>query len=172
MALTESDIQPQLNRRRPGQSSITTPRNEKDRVVIQSGTEFGFTYLQTQLQTVWVMHFYLAEGKLIFSLISRNVTGQSKKSTALAMTFIGWAAGNMTAPQIFQAADTTRYRKGFTTHFCLHVLFNLFPVLLRFLFARHNMDKRKTTAAAGPASLAVEEVEEKGGAAGVGGRSQ
>lgn len=43
MALTESDIQPQMTRRRPGQSSITTPRNEKDRVAIQSGTEFGIT---------------------------------------------------------------------------------------------------------------------------------
>ncbi|KAI0007996.1 chorismate synthase [Xylariaceae sp. FL0662B] len=43
MELTESDIQPQMNRRRPGQSSITTPRNEKDRVAIQSGTEFGVT---------------------------------------------------------------------------------------------------------------------------------
>ncbi|KFA74725.1 hypothetical protein S40288_03958 [Stachybotrys chartarum IBT 40288] len=31
LALTEDDIQPQLTRRRPGQSSITTPRNEKDR---------------------------------------------------------------------------------------------------------------------------------------------
>ncbi|KAK7755854.1 bifunctional chorismate synthase/riboflavin reductase [NAD(P)H] aro2 [Diatrype stigma] len=43
MELTEDDIQPQMTRRRPGQSSITTPRNEKDRVVIQSGTEFGVT---------------------------------------------------------------------------------------------------------------------------------
>lgn len=43
MALTESDIQPQMTRRRPGQSAITTPRNEKDRVQIQSGTEFGVT---------------------------------------------------------------------------------------------------------------------------------
>ncbi|KAL1882354.1 hypothetical protein VTK73DRAFT_1913 [Phialemonium thermophilum] len=43
MELTEEDIQPQMNRRRPGQSSITTPRNEKDRVAIQSGTEFGVT---------------------------------------------------------------------------------------------------------------------------------
>ncbi|OTB16215.1 hypothetical protein K445DRAFT_317195 [Daldinia sp. EC12] len=43
MELTEDDIQPQMNRRRPGQSSITTPRNEKDRVAIQSGTEFGVT---------------------------------------------------------------------------------------------------------------------------------
>ena len=39
----QDDIQPQLTRRRPGQSAISTPRDEKDRVEIQSGTEFGIT---------------------------------------------------------------------------------------------------------------------------------
>ncbi|KAI9815116.1 MAG: bifunctional chorismate synthase/riboflavin reductase [NAD(P)H] aro2 [Pycnora praestabilis] len=39
----EEDIQPQMTRRRPGQSALTTPRDEKDRVEIQSGTEFGIT---------------------------------------------------------------------------------------------------------------------------------
>ncbi|KAL6944516.1 bifunctional chorismate synthase/riboflavin reductase [NAD(P)H] aro2 [Hanseniaspora osmophila] len=43
MPLTELDLQPQLTRRRPGQSKLTTPRNEKDKVEIQSGTEFGKT---------------------------------------------------------------------------------------------------------------------------------
>ncbi|KAJ1843988.1 bifunctional chorismate synthase/riboflavin reductase [NAD(P)H] aro2 [Coemansia sp. RSA 2611] len=43
LALAEADIQVQLTRRRPGQSNLTTPRNEKDRVTIQSGCEFGFT---------------------------------------------------------------------------------------------------------------------------------
>ncbi|RFU26294.1 hypothetical protein B7463_g10057, partial [Scytalidium lignicola] len=43
MELTEDDIQPQMRRRRPGQSALTTPRDEKDRVEIQSGTEFGVT---------------------------------------------------------------------------------------------------------------------------------
>ena len=43
MELVEDDIQPQMTRRRPGQSALTTPRDEKDRVVIQSGTEFGIT---------------------------------------------------------------------------------------------------------------------------------
>lgn len=43
MELTECDIQPQMTRRRPGQSALTTPRDEKDRVQIQSGTEFGIT---------------------------------------------------------------------------------------------------------------------------------
>ncbi|KAI9054091.1 hypothetical protein LZ554_001262 [Drepanopeziza brunnea f. sp. 'monogermtubi'] len=43
MVLTEDDIQPQMTRRRPGQSALTTPRNEMDTVEIQSGTEFGVT---------------------------------------------------------------------------------------------------------------------------------
>ena len=32
-----------MTRRRPGQSALTTTRNEKDRVEINSGTEFGIT---------------------------------------------------------------------------------------------------------------------------------
>ncbi|KAH3684113.1 hypothetical protein WICPIJ_004909 [Wickerhamomyces pijperi] len=43
LTLSEEDIQPQLTRRRPGQSKLSTPRNEKDRVFIQSGTENGKT---------------------------------------------------------------------------------------------------------------------------------
>ncbi len=43
MELTEADIQPQLTRRRPGQSALATPRDEADTVTIQSGTEFNRT---------------------------------------------------------------------------------------------------------------------------------
>ena len=43
MALSEEDIQPQLDRRRPGQSAVATDRNESDTVAIQSGTEQGMT---------------------------------------------------------------------------------------------------------------------------------
>ncbi|KAM0668458.1 hypothetical protein ACQRIU_002020 [Beauveria bassiana] len=52
LALTEEDIQPQLTRRRPGQSAITTPRDEKDRVTIGSGTEFGRTLGTPLLLTI------------------------------------------------------------------------------------------------------------------------
>jgi chorismate synthase len=41
--LVEKDIQPQLDRRRPGQSTITTDRQEADQVTILSGTENGKT---------------------------------------------------------------------------------------------------------------------------------
>jgi len=43
LTLTEADIQPQLDRRRPGQSHLTTPRDEADQVLILSGTEGGLT---------------------------------------------------------------------------------------------------------------------------------
>ena len=43
LELSEADIQRQLSRRRPGQSDISTPRQEADQVVIYSGTEFGRT---------------------------------------------------------------------------------------------------------------------------------
>ena len=43
LKLTEADIQPDLDRRRPGQSSIVTPRKEADTVQILSGTFAGKT---------------------------------------------------------------------------------------------------------------------------------
>jgi len=43
LALTEADIQRQLDRRRPGQSRLTTEREEADQVAILSGTQNGFT---------------------------------------------------------------------------------------------------------------------------------
>jgi chorismate synthase len=43
LALTEADIQPDLDRRRPGQSKIVSPRKEADTVQILSGTFEGKT---------------------------------------------------------------------------------------------------------------------------------
>jgi len=52
LPLTEADIQPDLDRRRPGQSSIVSPRQEADRVEILSGTFEGKT-LGTPI-SMWV----------------------------------------------------------------------------------------------------------------------
>jgi chorismate synthase len=52
LSLTEADIQPDLNRRRPGQSKIVSPRKETDTVQILSGTFEGKT-LGTPI-SMWV----------------------------------------------------------------------------------------------------------------------
>ena len=41
--LAEGDIQPQLDRRRPGATALNTPRKESDTVTILSGTDRGLT---------------------------------------------------------------------------------------------------------------------------------
>src|SRR5690242_3277344 len=43
LALDRADIQAELDRRRPGQSAITTPRNEQDEIHILSGVMDGHT---------------------------------------------------------------------------------------------------------------------------------
>ncbi|KAJ8497186.1 hypothetical protein ONZ51_g641 [Trametes cubensis] len=43
LPLAAQDVQVQLSRRRPGQSNLTTPRDEKDLVHLQSGIEHGVT---------------------------------------------------------------------------------------------------------------------------------
>ncbi|KAI0307524.1 chorismate synthase [Multifurca ochricompacta] len=43
LELSAQDVQTQLSRRRPGQSNLTTPRDEKDLVHLQSGVEHGVT---------------------------------------------------------------------------------------------------------------------------------
>jgi chorismate synthase len=52
LKLTEADIQPDLDRRRPGQSRIVSPRKEADLVQILSGT-FGGKTLGTPI-SLWV----------------------------------------------------------------------------------------------------------------------
>lgn len=43
LPLAEADLQPQLDRRRPGQGAVTSARDEKDAVTILSGVENGLT---------------------------------------------------------------------------------------------------------------------------------
>src|SRR5882672_4394650 len=52
LALSEAHIQPDLDRRRPGQSKIVSPRKEADKVQILSGTFEGKT-LGTPI-SLWV----------------------------------------------------------------------------------------------------------------------
>jgi chorismate synthase len=53
LKLTEADIQGQLDRRRPGQSAVTTQRKEEDKVEILSGVFNGFTTGAPICMIIW-----------------------------------------------------------------------------------------------------------------------
>lgn len=53
LELSESDIQPDLDLRKPGQSAITTQRKEDDKVEILSGTFNGYTTSAPVCMIIW-----------------------------------------------------------------------------------------------------------------------
>lgn len=113
------------------------------------GTAIIYTFPPTPSNRIGLLFafygtvFFPGTGCLIFSLISRNIAGQTKKSTVLTLTFVFWAAGNMAAPQVFQSTDAPRYTNAFTAHFVIYLLFNLTLVAMRIILVRRNAAKRK-----------------------------
>ena len=53
LPISEADIQPQLDLRKPGQSAVTTQRKEEDKVEILSGTFRGFTTGAPICMLIW-----------------------------------------------------------------------------------------------------------------------
>ncbi|KAI7217902.1 MFS transporter [Hortaea werneckii] len=85
--------------------------------------------------------FFLAQGNMIISLVSRNVAGRTKKGVVLTGLFIGWAVGNLIAPQIFQQTDAPRYTTGFVVHLVVYGVYVCLVVMTRLLLMRRNRQK-------------------------------
>ncbi|KAL3419813.1 allantoate permease [Phlyctema vagabunda] len=97
--------------------------------------------------------FFLAQGNMIISLISRNIAGQTKKGICISLTFVGWAVGNMIAPQIFQSGDAPRYKHGFTTHMVVYGVYFLLVLATRALLLAKNKRKEHRTLEMGQAAV-------------------
>jgi uncharacterized membrane protein len=89
--------------------------------------------------------FFLAQGNMIISLITRNVAGQSKKSFTMTMLFVGWAVGNLIAPQIFQNKDAPRYLHGFLAHIVIYGVYVALVILTRVIIMARNRAKKQAT---------------------------
>ncbi|CAI7564078.1 unnamed protein product [Penicillium pancosmium] len=87
--------------------------------------------------------FFLAEGNMIISLVTRNMGGQTKKGITMTIIFIGWAVGNLIAPQIFQNSDAPRYLHGFLTHIVIYAVFIGIVILTRVILMAKNRSKEQ-----------------------------
>lgn len=47
---------------------------------------------------------------LALSMVSRNIAGQTKKTTVVAATFVSWAAGNAIGKQPFPTGTSINYQ--------------------------------------------------------------
>lgn len=95
------------------------------------------------LLTVFLMTiFYNGVSPLAFSLLTRNVGGQTKRTVVVAVNFIGWAAGNAAGPQLFRSTDAPHYRKAFAGQLGCYVALILLFASLRFYYMAQNNTKR------------------------------
>lgn len=85
--------------------------------------------------------FFLAQGNMIISLVTRNIAGRTKKGVTMAMTFIGWAVGNIIAPQIFRSSDAPRYLHGFLAHIVIYAVYLVIVVVTRFVLVARNRSR-------------------------------
>ncbi|KAK7203701.1 major facilitator superfamily domain-containing protein [Myxozyma melibiosi] len=86
---------------------------------------------------------FWAASTLGLSMLSRNVAGQTKKTTAIAMNFVGWAVGNTVGPQVFRTTDSPRYMTAFGVHMGCYGLLIIMLVGLRFWLVSQNNKKDK-----------------------------
>lgn len=95
------------------------------------------------LVAFYIMQCCQAQNPIIFSLLSRNVAGQTKKVAGYSMAFLGWAAGNAVAPQLFQAKWAPRYKITLYIHLGLYAVFFGVICLCHFVLASRNKAKEK-----------------------------
>ncbi|EKD16952.1 uncharacterized protein L3040_006238 [Drepanopeziza brunnea f. sp. 'multigermtubi'] len=78
---------------------------------------------------------------LALSMISRNIAGQTKKSTVVATNFVAWATGNAIGPQVFLKWNAPRYLIAFTVHLVCYSLLVVVILGLRWHLSRENSRK-------------------------------
>ncbi|CAD6577491.1 MAG: hypothetical protein TREMPRED_001963 [Tremellales sp. Tagirdzhanova-0007] len=97
--------------------------------------------------------FYLANccivsGNLLWSLVTRNIAGQTKKTTVFTLMFVAFALGNIIGPQVFRSTDSPRYHNAFAGHIALYAFFIVMSIVLRILLMRRNSQRKTALAAA------------------------
>jgi hypothetical protein len=112
------------------------------------------------LFTFYLMQCCQAVSPSMWSMLSRNVAGQTKKSICYALfckstelvtdrrfvspanlgtsPVIGWAGGNAIGPQLFQAKWSPRYLNSLYIHLGIYVSFIIDVLVIRYVCKRRN----------------------------------
>ncbi|CAH0025176.1 unnamed protein product [Clonostachys rhizophaga] len=68
-----------------------------------------------RLAGFWLIMAVAPAFPLMLSLSASNIAGFTKKSTVMAMIFLGYCAGNLAGPQFFIATEAPSYHTAYTT---------------------------------------------------------
>ncbi|KAI4867342.1 MFS general substrate transporter [Hypoxylon rubiginosum] len=90
----------------------------------------------------------------LLGLISTNVAGWTKKTTAAAMYLVAYCVGNIIGPQVFQSTDAPQYRNANIT--ILVCMFVAFAILIFINIWCRRQNKIKATVRASPGYAKVD----------------
>lgn len=96
---------------------------------------------------VWLVLCVPASYAVLFSLITSNVAGYSKKLTCSAMSFILWCVGNIVSPQLFKATEAPRYQTGTRGMLVAIVLVEAITILMGVYYYLVNKARDRAAAA-------------------------
>ncbi|KAJ5979558.1 hypothetical protein N7481_006856 [Penicillium waksmanii] len=69
----------------------------------------------SRLAGFWLVMAIAPAFPLMLSLAASNIAGFTKKSTVMAMIFLGYCAGNLAGPQFFSSSEAPNYHTAYTT---------------------------------------------------------
>lgn len=92
----------------------------------------------TRLGGMWLFPAYAAGFPLTLSIIGSDIAGYTKKTTVLAILFIGYCAGNIAGPQLFLAKEAPRYETAFESIMICVIIAAICMIVLRQYMAWDN----------------------------------
>ncbi|KAK6216123.1 hypothetical protein LQW54_003899 [Pestalotiopsis sp. IQ-011] len=92
----------------------------------------------SRLAGFWLITAVAPAFPLMLSLSSINIAGFTKKSTVMALIFLGYCAGNLRGPQFFISTEAPNYHTAYTAILACFAITIALVVLMRFYLAREN----------------------------------
>ncbi|KAL6355617.1 hypothetical protein LRP88_11220 [Fusarium phalaenopsidis] len=96
-----------------------------------------------RLAGFWLIMAVAPAFPLMMSLSASNIAGFTKKSTVMAMIFLGYCAGNLSGPQFFISTEAPSYHTAYTTILACFAITIVLVVAMRFYLAWENNRRDK-----------------------------
>ncbi|KAK6457364.1 allantoate permease [Scheffersomyces xylosifermentans] len=99
------------------------------------------TSVGPQLVGLYFLYFYFAPYVVLMSLAQANTAGNTKKTVAYSINYLGYCVGALIGPQTFRAGQAPKYTGGFIALLCSFLLCILFSALYWWVCVWENSKK-------------------------------
>ncbi|KAJ6440130.1 allantoate permease [Purpureocillium lavendulum] len=104
----------------------------------------------TRLAGLYIMYVNTVTYGMVMSLVASNIGGFTKKATCSVMVFVGYATGQIIAPQFFRESESPSYPTGFRAFYVSTALMIVILVGLYIHLWRENSRRDKISTAYNP----------------------